>query len=89
MRFLNPHHVICVFCCSSLASGFAVSGFCQVPVQTHGLVLDFRKRGSEEPVKSEYAVLKNGKSMRMETRLTGSLSKIMHHVQPKALPSGR
>lgn len=83
MCFLDPHHVICVFGCSSLASGFAFSRFCQMQVQTHRLILVFRKRDSKEPVKSEYAVLKKGKSMRMEARLSGSLSKIMHHVQPK------
>lgn len=83
MCFLDPHHVICVFGCSSWASGFAFNGFCQIPVQTHRIILGFRKRDSKEPVKSEYAVLKNSKSMRLETRLTGSLSKIMHHVQPK------
>lgn len=56
MCFLDSHHVICVFCCSSLASGFAFSGFCQIPVQTHRLMLVFRERDSKEPVKSEYAI---------------------------------
>jgi len=37
------------------------------------------QRDSKQPVKSEYAVLKNGKDMGMQTRLTGS--KIMHHLQ--------
>lgn len=89
MCFLDPHYFTCVFFSSSLASGFASSGFCQIPVQTHRLILVFRKRDSKEPVKSGYAVLKNAKSVRMETRLTGSLSKTMNHVQPKALPPAR